>query len=197
MAKTPKVKKREISVHSRAARRSSPPPKDIAGKRAPTEESDYKPWMHNAQNAGVSKQARPKKLTHAQRLRQERAQEKALAIANKLEKKVADSKKSSKNIQSRAADWDELNGKLEAVAEAKKKEGKRASGKDGADVVLPNLEQLLPVRSAEMSGAEEEEVQREPVPASVSASAHALKEEGVPAWASMHAEPEEFLVAAI
>lgn len=178
----------EISVHSRAARRSSPPTKDISTKKAPAEESDYKPWMHNAQNAGISKKAKPKKLTHAQRLRQERAQEKADAIASKLEKKVADSKKSSKNIQSRAADWDELNGKLVALAEAKKKESKKAGVKDGADVVLPDLEQPLPIRSAEMSGAEDEEVKPAPAPA----PAPALKE-GVPAWASMHAEPEEFL----
>ena len=104
--------------------------------------------------------------------------------------KTPKSKKSSKNIQSRAADWDELNGKLEAVATAKKTEGKKASGKNGAEVVLPDLERPLPIRSADMSGAEDEEVRPEPMPAP------ALKE-GVPAWASMHAEPEEFLDDAI
>ncbi|CAK4034016.1 Hypothetical predicted protein [Lecanosticta acicola] len=161
MAKTAKVKKREVSIHSRAARRgASPPPKDLAA-RAKAEETEYKPWLHNAQNAGVSKKKKTKTLTHQQRLRQQRATEKADANVDKLEKKVADSKVRGKKVSSRGIDWEELNEKLESKKRADEaKEAAQKSGKDGAmggqDIVLPDLEQPLAIRSAETSSAEDE-----------------------------------------
>lgn len=174
--KTPKVKKRgllhfeitrtaqylpfrtEVSLHSRAARRGQEPPaKDLAVK-ATAEETEYKPWMHSAQNGGIQKKKKGKTLTHAQRMRQQKALEKADAIASRLETKVDKSKKKSKTIQARAADWEELNGKLGLVkGEAKdvKKTGKDVgAGQAMEDVVLPDLEQPLPIRSGEETVAE-------------------------------------------
>lgn len=175
--KTPKVKKRglphfkfahdfeclqvstEVSVHSRAARRGQEPPSKDLSVKAPAEESDYKPWMHSAQNAGISKKKKSKTQTHAQRMRQEKALEKAEQIASRLEKKVGDSKKKSKKVQARAADWEELNGKLGPMKEEKKvakKSGKAGdAGQAMEDVVVPDLEQPLPIRNVEMSAAED------------------------------------------
>ncbi|TKA79499.1 hypothetical protein B0A55_02441 [Friedmanniomyces simplex] len=109
MAKTPKVKKREVSFRSRAARRgASPPAKDVAVKPS-SKETEYKPWLHNAQNAGITKKQKAKPLKRQQKVRQQRAMEKADAVVDKLERKVADSKARSKRIQSRAKAWEELN----------------------------------------------------------------------------------------
>ncbi|TKA42123.1 hypothetical protein B0A54_07210 [Friedmanniomyces endolithicus] len=116
MAKTPKVKKRaEVSFRSRAARRgASPPAKDSAVKPS-AKETDYKPWLHNAQNAGITKKQKAKPLKRQQKVRQQRAMEKADAVVDKLERKVADSKARSKRIQSRAKAWEELNAQSTAV----------------------------------------------------------------------------------
>ncbi|TKA64930.1 hypothetical protein B0A55_11710 [Friedmanniomyces simplex] len=72
-------------------------------------ETDYKPWLHNAQNAGITKKQKVKPLKRQQKVRQQRAVEKADAVVDKLERKVADSKARSKRIQSRAKAWEELN----------------------------------------------------------------------------------------
>ncbi|KAK4539333.1 hypothetical protein LTR36_000764 [Oleoguttula mirabilis] len=169
MAKTAKVKKREVSFRSRAARRGeSPPPKDLAVKakpsstaKAPVEETDYKPWLHTAQSAGISKKKKGKQLTRQQKVRQLRALERADVLVDKHERKVADSKARSKKIQARAKDWEELNENL-----VEKKEGgdvgvtkpAEAAGSDAddgtdekemEDVQVPDLEQPLPMGGSE------------------------------------------------
>ncbi|KAK5122172.1 hypothetical protein LTR85_004418 [Meristemomyces frigidus] len=160
MAKTAKVKKREVSFRSRAARRGeSPPPKELAVK-APAEETDYKPWLHNAQGAGISKKKKAKQLTRQQKERQQRALERADVLVDKHERKVADSKARSKKIQARAKDWEELNEALVA-----KQAGGEAAVPDAADaesvaddgtgentmedVALLDMEQPLPIRVTE------------------------------------------------
>ncbi|KAK4505494.1 hypothetical protein PRZ48_003457 [Zasmidium cellare] len=163
--KTPKVKKREVSLRSRAARRGEEPPAKDLSVKAPVEESDYKPWMHSAQNAGISKKKKSKTQTHAQRLRQEKALEKADQIADRLEKKIGDSKKKSKKVQARAADWEELNGKLVSAKEEKKATKKTGKAGDAGnameDVVLPDLEQPLPLRNTEASATEGAPVEKQ------------------------------------
>ena len=146
----------EVSIHSRAARRgASPPPKDLKTKSAPAEESEYKPWLHNAQNAGVSKKKKTKNLSHQQRLRQQRALDKADANVDKLEKKVADSKSRGKKVNARRMDWEELNEKLEGKRRAEEaknaaeKEKKQNQAMPGQDEVLPDLEGPLPIRSTD------------------------------------------------
>merc|ERR1711877_66894 len=79
------TKKREVSVHSRAARRGEEPPsKDLAIKSAPVQ-SDYKPWLHNAQNAAVGKKKKSKQLSRQQKQRQQKALEKADVNVDKLQ----------------------------------------------------------------------------------------------------------------
>ncbi|KXT05879.1 hypothetical protein AC578_346 [Pseudocercospora eumusae] len=188
-----KAKKREVSVHSRAARRGeAPPSKDLLTSKTPTEQSDYKPWLHSAQNSGIQKKQKKKQLTRAQKLRQQKGMERADENAEKLEKKIADSKKRGNAIKKRNPDWEELNAKLVAVKEAQQEalatrfaklredSGVEERDRDGDEQMLPNLEQSLPIRSAEMSGAEEEELLKptQAIP-------------GAPAWVSQHAHPED------
>lgn len=121
MAKVAKVKKREPTVHSRAHRRNaSPPPKDLAVKAAPTEESDYKPWLHNAQNAGISKKKKVKQMSRQQKVRHQKAMEKADANLDKLATKVKDSKARARKVQARRADWQDLNEGGNAVVDGAK-----------------------------------------------------------------------------
>ncbi|KAF2216548.1 hypothetical protein CERZMDRAFT_104785 [Cercospora zeae-maydis SCOH1-5] len=175
MAKVPKVKKKGVSVHSRAARRGAEPArKDLEAIKPPKEEKDYKPWLHNAQNAGIQKKQKKKQLTTAQRRRQEKALEKADAISGKHEKKVADSKRRSARTQTRAKEWEELNEQAEAAkpaAEETKKSVKpaKASATVGAvgDVVMPDT-------------AVHVVAEQPTVP------------EGAAGWASMHAQTEDF-----
>jgi len=110
-----------VSLRSRAARRGEEPPaKDLVAKKtaAPAEETDYKPWLHSAQNAGISKKPKAKQLTRQQKVRQQKALEKADANVDKLERKVADSKARAKRVKARAKEWEELN--VEAGEKAEK-----------------------------------------------------------------------------
>ncbi|KAK8189455.1 Alb1-domain-containing protein [Phyllosticta capitalensis] len=105
---------REISKHSRAARRAEEPvDKSLILEDASTIKPS-KPKVTAsvlaAQNAGISKKQKQKRLTHHQRMRQERAVEKADANMDKHEKKVEESKKRGKRVQDRRKDWESLNG---------------------------------------------------------------------------------------
>lgn len=77
--------------------------------KAADNETEYKPWLHNVQSAGISKRKKAKPLTRQQKVRQQRALEKADVHVNKLERKIADSKARGKKLQGRSKDWDELN----------------------------------------------------------------------------------------
>ncbi|KAK5137333.1 hypothetical protein LTR08_000303 [Meristemomyces frigidus] len=161
MAKVGKVKKREVSINSRAARRGAEPiPKDLAAAKTQTKETEteFQPWMHNTQSGGIAKKKKVKQLTRQQKVRQQQAMEKADALAGKLELKVADSKERAKKVKARAKDWEELNEaivgkKAEDVIE-KKMDGESQAEDDGGekewedveedvegDVELPDLEQ--------------------------------------------------------
>ncbi|SMR46038.1 unnamed protein product [Zymoseptoria tritici ST99CH_1E4] len=158
MAKTPKVKKREVKVNSRAARRgASPAPKD-AEVKATTTETDYKPWLHTPQGAGISKKKKTKTLTRQQRARQERGLEKAAAIGGKLEKKVADSTNRGRKVDARRADWEELNEKIAGKKLKKESKSKAMKSEDtGApkpmeDVVI--MADSMHAPPAEMTGVD-------------------------------------------
>ncbi|KAK3680303.1 hypothetical protein LTR78_000681 [Recurvomyces mirabilis] len=139
MAKTAKPKKRDISLHSRAARRgASPPSKDLLVKKSSgsaeaggkKEESDYKPWLHSTQTGGISKSKnkKAKQLTRQQKVRAQKALEKADAVAGKHETKVRDSKARSKRVQNRAKMWEELNANA-GVGGVAGEGGKKVQGK--------------------------------------------------------------------
>jgi hypothetical protein len=123
-----------------------------------TEEPDYKPWLHSAQNAGISKKKKTKQLTRQQKLRQQRGLENAERNLDKHEKKVADSKTRGKKVQARRMEWEDLNERIvgkenQGGAEEKKTEveGKYGAGgnKKMEGVEVPDLEQPLPIRTAE------------------------------------------------
>lgn len=131
MGKVGKVKKREPTIHSRAHRRNaSPPPKDLAVKApAAADETEYKPWLHNAQNAGISKKKKSKQMTRQQKVRRERALERADANLDKLATKVDQSKARGRKVQARRAEWEELNGEAGVKgAEVGKDQGEGSDG---------------------------------------------------------------------
>jgi len=118
--------------------------------KAPVEETDYKPWLHNAQNAGVGKKKKGKQLSRQQKVRQQKAVEKAGVNVNKLERKVADSKVRAKKVQARAKDWEELNQTMGTESEATQvpraavelqatvRDGGEARAMDDVEVVDPD-----------------------------------------------------------
>jgi hypothetical protein len=93
-------------------------------------EEEYKPWLHNPQNAGISKKKKAKPMSRQQKLRQQRALEKADVNVDKLERKVEGSKARAKRVQHRAKGWEELNAEV----------GGKKAGKVGDEVGRPDGE---------------------------------------------------------
>ena len=158
----------DVSIHSRAARRGEEPPaKDLVVKSAATE-TDYKPWMHSAQSAGIGKKKKPKPLTRQQKVRAQKALEKADVNVDKLERKVADSKARARRVQGRRKDWDELNAKVEGRQGGKAASvSAKAGGAEEMEVVeAANAGSRTPMDSdaAPLDGAPTEEQGWEDVP---------------------------------
>nr|POF13737.1 hypothetical protein CFP56_02761 [Quercus suber] len=156
MAKVAKPKKKDVSVHSRAARRGGSPSADLNVK-PPVDETDYKPWLHNAQNAGISKKKKTKQLTRQQRERHEKGLANAERNLDKHEKKVAGSKARARRVDERRAAWEDLNTKFTEADEAEAKKISKAV-KAGSVVQTPlsNVEAsaaALPTDVVEMTGA--------------------------------------------
>ncbi|KAL1624384.1 hypothetical protein SLS56_007853 [Neofusicoccum ribis] len=110
-----KAKSKPPSQHSRAARRAE----ELVDKSLqtltdasslPRPKSKLAASVLAAQDAGISKKQKKKRLTHQQRVRQERAMEKADAIYDKHERKVEESKKRGRRVQERRKEWEALNG---------------------------------------------------------------------------------------
>ncbi|KAI7521648.1 hypothetical protein KC331_g19661 [Hortaea werneckii] len=175
MAKVPKAtKKREVSVHSRAARRGEEPPsKDLAVKSAPVQ-SDYKPWLHNAQNAAIGKKKKSKQLSRQQKQRQQKALEKADVNVDKLQSRIADSKARGKRVQARRKDWEELN---ENLGDGQKKRVGAAGEEE--QVSRPRVE----MEDVELQGETE-------LPANIKVAEEEAPRQGVEGAAEM-AEEEE------
>ncbi|OAG23449.1 hypothetical protein CC77DRAFT_1092776 [Alternaria alternata] len=122
MAKTAKVKKRPVTIHSRAARRAASPSLNLdksAQKPAnttrdsasPSRPSQANPHALKAKDAGIQKkQKKDTKMTRAQRLRYQKGLERAEENMDKLEKKRAKSVGKSKKIVERAKGWENVNG---------------------------------------------------------------------------------------
>lgn len=66
-------------------------------------------------------------------MRQQRGLEKADAITNKLEKKVADSTNRGRKVDARRAEWEELNDKIAGKKKSKKDVAAKAAEKLGED----------------------------------------------------------------
>ena len=78
-----------------------------------------------------------------------------------MEKKVADSKTRGKKVNARRAQWDELNERIEGkenLGETKDREAVKGAAKDGTKAMegmeQPDLEQPLPIRTADEIAAE-------------------------------------------
>ncbi|KAH7384097.1 Alb1-domain-containing protein [Phaeosphaeria sp. MPI-PUGE-AT-0046c] len=133
MAKTAKVKKRQVTVHSRAARRAASPSIDLDKKlkqttrdsASPSRPAQIKPHALAAQNAGIQKKSKKGNMTRAQRMRHQKGLERAADVLDKRQVKVVKSLGKEKNIKDRSKGWEDVNG------EGKKK--KKTAGVDGDD----------------------------------------------------------------
>ncbi|PSS00744.1 Alb1-domain-containing protein [Coniella lustricola] len=117
MAKFNAKKVKPPSIHSRAARRATSPSintdKSLKAVQAPEESLNQRPSVLGIhQNAGVSKRikrSRKSVLSSRARKRHERGLERAEEIVDRTANKVAKSKESARNIDSRRKAWDEIN----------------------------------------------------------------------------------------
>jgi hypothetical protein len=133
MAKVPKIKKKSVSVRSRAGRRADSP--EPAPKKAPKGSVDETndSWMYGATNAGIHKKApKEKKLTRAQRQRQLKAIEHGERNVDRLETNVAKSKIRGRRTQTRAQSWEEINAE-KAAKIAKYMAENQGAEEDGAE----------------------------------------------------------------
>ncbi|KZM27497.1 uncharacterized protein EKO05_0005266 [Ascochyta rabiei] len=117
MAKTAKLKKKQVAPHSRAARRAASPsiklPEDVKTRtrdsHSPSRPSEAKHHVLSAQNAGISKK-KGGNLKRAQRVRAQKAMERAADDMDKWELKKAKSITKAASIKERAKLWDDING---------------------------------------------------------------------------------------
>ncbi|KKY23513.1 putative oxoglutarate iron-dependent oxygenase [Diplodia seriata] len=110
-----KSKTKQPSLHSRAARRAEEPvDKSLQTLTDASALPKQKPKIGAstlaAHDAGISKKQKQKRLTHQQRVRQERAMERADANYDKHERKVEESKRRGRKVQERRKEWEALNG---------------------------------------------------------------------------------------
>ncbi|KAI4629307.1 uncharacterized protein J4E87_003571 [Alternaria ethzedia] len=122
MAKTAKVKKRPVSIHSRTARRAVSPSLNLdkaAQKPAhttrdsasPSRPSKVNPHALAAKDAGIQKKRKKgTNMTRAQRLRYEKGLDRAEENMEKLEKKRMKSVGKEQKIKDRAKQWEDVNG---------------------------------------------------------------------------------------
>ncbi|KAI0422246.1 Alb1-domain-containing protein [Xylaria grammica] len=108
-------KKRAPSLHSRAARRATSPSidtdKSLKNVQPPPESVDNRPSIFAIhRGAGVSKKQKSgRAMSSKARKRYEKAQDRAVANMDRLEKKVALSKGQSRTIQGRRKVWEDIN----------------------------------------------------------------------------------------
>lgn len=93
-------------MHSRAARREASPSinvdKSLKAIKAPAESVDFSPRsQHTAQDAGISKKKKQKPMTRAQRVRQQKAVERADRNFDVLEQNVLKSKARARRTDDR------------------------------------------------------------------------------------------------
>ncbi|KAF2736576.1 hypothetical protein EJ04DRAFT_575350 [Polyplosphaeria fusca] len=128
MAKTAKTKKRQTSIHSRAARRASPSleiPKSSKPTPRTTSPTATKPHVLAAHSSGITK-SKSKPIKRQKRLRQLKSIEKAADALDKLEVKVQRSVGNEKKGRGRKKGWDEVN-------EVKRKKGFEVLGEEGEE----------------------------------------------------------------
>ncbi|KAJ5098697.1 hypothetical protein N7532_005698 [Penicillium argentinense] len=113
------AKNKPQGQNSRAARRAvSPVDKSlVALPRAESPTTERPTILAERVNAGVQKKKKAnKKITRAQRLRQEKGMERAENVLDQLEIKKAKSINRAKNIKTRRAEWEDTNRTANASA---------------------------------------------------------------------------------
>ncbi|KAL4998669.1 Alb1-domain-containing protein [Aspergillus recurvatus] len=147
------AKARPPSKHSRAARRAASPSLDLDKSLTNLPRAENTPLQRESiladrANAGVSKkQSKPKARSRSQRLRQQKGIERAEAVMDRHEIKVAKSSQRAKAVKNRRADWSDLNGKaskFEVLAEAD-------NGDDDAMVDVPAASSKPKTRPAQVT----------------------------------------------
>ncbi|KAI1762991.1 Alb1-domain-containing protein [Hypoxylon sp. FL1150] len=135
-------KKKAPSVHSRAARRATSPSidtdKSLKIVQPPTESVDHRPSVLSIHHgAGVSKKTKKgRNISTKARKRLEKGQDRAAAIVERTEQKVAKSKDQSRTIQSRRKAWDDINSQIPA----NKKKAKDEVNEDGTSELDDNMD---------------------------------------------------------
>ncbi|KAI1633547.1 Alb1-domain-containing protein [Biscogniauxia mediterranea] len=115
-------RKKAPSVRSRAVRRATSPSidtdKSLKNVQPPPESVDHRPSIlaiHHG--AGVSKKSKKgRSMSSKARRRYEKEQDRAVAIMERTQKKVAKSKGQARTIHSRAKAWDEINKQIPTTA---------------------------------------------------------------------------------
>ncbi|KAI9683892.1 MAG: hypothetical protein M1829_004227 [Trizodia sp. TS-e1964] len=109
------MKAKSSSLHSRAAKRATSPSintdKSLKSVNLPIEErqSSRPSALAARHDAGIRKKPKGRSLSTKARKRQEKGLDKAEAVMDKTEKKIAKSVGKGRVIKSRANDWDALN----------------------------------------------------------------------------------------
>jgi len=113
MAKIAKLKKREPSLHSRAARRAGSPSLNIDKSLKTATAPASNPHVHifSAQNAGIRKK-KQKPLKRGQRVRHLKGLERADIVKEQLDSKLKKSLGKLKTIKERRKEWEDMNEKF-------------------------------------------------------------------------------------
>lgn len=145
----------EAAPHSRAARRAASPsipvPEVKRTRSTSPKPSEAKHHVLSTQNAGISKRKNTK-MTRAQRVRAEKAMERAADDMDKWEKKKAKSIEKARGIKERAKVWDDING--ESVSVVKKGKSFAALAEDGDEEKKGKESVWVDVGDDEMDDAE-------------------------------------------
>ncbi|KAI1102396.1 Alb1-domain-containing protein [Jackrogersella minutella] len=161
-------KKKGPSVHSRAARRATSPSintdKSLKNVQPPAESIDHRPSILSIhQGAGVSKKtSKGRNLSFKARRRQEKEQDRAAAILERTEKKIAKSKGQARLIQTRSKTWDEVNNQIPAN---KKKPEVEANSEDDweASDLDEDMNDAQSKKAQEITAAVKEDSLQEPM----------------------------------
>ncbi|EUC49984.1 hypothetical protein COCMIDRAFT_32773 [Bipolaris oryzae ATCC 44560] len=152
MAKTAKVKKRQVTIHSRAARRATSPSLSLPlsaqpsthttrDSTSPSRPSTLNPHALAALDAGIQKrQKKTSNMTRAQRLRHQKGLERAEENMDKLANKRLKSAGKGRKVVERAKGWEDINGE---------------GGKKGKKSVLGDGEEVDVKRGREWVGDED------------------------------------------
>ncbi|OQD74897.1 hypothetical protein PENDEC_c009G06233 [Penicillium decumbens] len=160
------AKNKPKTDNSRAARRAASPSLDVDKSlttlpRAEPPTTQRHSILSDRRNSGIQKKQKQKKLTRAQRLRQQKGMDRAEAVLDRLEIKKAKSASRQKTVKERRGQWEELNQKSTMFAALQRDNtGDDDDDDDDDDAMAENTEQpksksnLNPVASANVASTQ-------------------------------------------